>query len=237
MTLRAIEVAAGEGCVILFNNPNPEAMKGYLKLGWSDMGGLRWYIKPVKARAFSLASIKGFLKGKACFWHNPRQVNWNVLQENGVVTLLDECRKACSYSVWTARTGDFYRWRYGFAPHRAYGVSRWPAEGICEAFVIYGCAKRGTLDEIQILDIVATPGNSGAVKAAIKKIVKREHPDLISFAASKGHPFLQEVQRCGFIPLPKSANFVAAILSKEAQGAVYPPSKPFGIGLGDVDTF
>ena len=104
--------------------------------------------------------------------------------------------------------------------------------------LVYGTGKRGDMREVQILDILLSSSGRDAVKEvkkAIDRIISKEAPDWITFAASRGFPFISALKKNGFFPVPRSASLVCRL----APGSMLPDlhSDNIGIVLGDLDTF
>ena len=235
MTNEALKMAQGNGIQLLFNNPNPEAKRGYLKMGWQDLGGLRWYIKPVrKIRTFvDLLRWRG--TPPECEWTKPN-IEWKKqIEEDRLEPLLTKCSFAYPYILWTDRSARFYKWRYQEAPHRVYNLVFWPSSEDYQAILIYGTATRGKLHEVQLLDFLVDVQRKDAMKKALMQLIAIEEPDWITFAASRGFPFLSDLRLCGFLPIPKTADLVGRML----LGSQIPilNSHNIGIVLGDLDTF
>jgi hypothetical protein len=235
MTREALKISESNGIGLLFNNPNAEAKLGYLKMGWEDWGGLRWYVKPTKWSKVVTNVIRWRGSIPSCQWVTPN-VEWKDESDGKrIESLVDKCKEAFPNVLWSSRSKGFYKWRYQLAPHRSYNVITWPEEVGYRACLIYGVALRGSLREVQLLDVVLDPAAYGAMDPAITKLITLESPDLITFCTTRGFPLLRELKNSGFLRIPRYANLVGK-LQGSSQLSCFDPSK-LGLVLGDLDTF
>ena len=234
MTRRALEIARVDRIEVLFNNPNRESCSGYLKLGWRSSDGLQWYAKPLRpARVFGeLLRWRG--RNPEVSWSRPSGV-WNgELDEGTLESLVEDCEERHKEMLWTERSRNFYRWRYGSASHRTYNAIFLQKGGARSAFLIYGTGDRGNLRETQILDLIAGESCKDSVREMIHQLAEVERPDWITFAATGAFPFLKELRKAGFHPLPRTATLL--VRSVPASGD-HVNEKAFSLTLGDLDTF
>jgi len=233
MTNRAVKQAKAASIDVLFNNPNPEAERGYLKLGWVDLGGLRWYARPVNKVPLLKELVRWRGKTPEAVYSNPESVWTGSMAEPGVGGLLDAYRSEHPGLLTTARSCEFLRWRYSASPHRKYGAE-FVGEGTrVDAMVFYGIAGRGTIREVQILDVIALRSAATALSAALEIINDRERPDWMVFASSKGFPLAGALRQCGFLRIPRTSS----LIGRQIGSVEAPDLDSLGMTLGDLDTF
>ncbi len=236
MNRRALAEAEKMGIRVLFNNPNPEAARGYLKTGWRDLGGLRWHARLVRPGRVLAAIPRWRGRVPTAVWTSPSSCWSQEEDRDRLVTFLERCRREHPGTWWTARSPEYYRWRYRAAPQRAYGAVAWPpGPAELEVLIVYGMAVRGGLREAQIMDVLASPPSGEALRPALEEVRRRERPDWMVTAVGSGFPFLGLLRRCGFRRLPRTAALVGRGI-RPGDGEELVPAR-MGIVLGDLDTF
>lgn len=234
MTTKGIELASEEAIEFLFNNPNPESKAGYLKLGWQNNNNFQWYAKPVRKMAVLGELLRWRGHNPALQWTGPSRVWDGNVEEEKLHALFNRCMEMQRGTLWTDRSTAFYQWRYGPASHRIYNVLFFTRSGDYIALLVYGSAKRGGLYEVQILDFLTDRSNKDSLREMLQQLIETERPDWITFAATKEFPFLSELRKTGFSPLPRTATLVTRSLSKHAFPCTL---EALSLTLGDLDTF
>jgi len=230
MTRAALDAAAAKGVDVLFNNPNPESEAGYLKMGWRETTGLHWYGKPVRRAKVAREFVTWGRSRPPLRWTRPGQSWDGTVDDRLLASVLDEAAGAFGSILRTSRDARFYRWRYGKAPHRAYGLAATHAAGEPGGFLFYGTGLRGGLREVLILDFITSRPGANTAKKLVREVIEAENPDWITVAATAAFPFLNDLRGAGFLSLLKTASVVV----RHMPGVV---PAPLALTLGDIDTF
>jgi GNAT superfamily N-acetyltransferase len=230
MTAMAMERAREQGIGLVFNNPNPEAALGYARLGWHDLGGMRWYARPVRpVRIVARLAAAGGRPGPA-EWADPAGP-WEGVPDPDMIPFLERRLADHPATIANARSGSWLAWRYASAPHRRYGVAFAGGPGDRGAMVVYGAGRRSGLREVQLVDLTVGTRGLETARRLLAGIVERESPDWLVHAASAGSPERALMGALGFIPLPRKAALMGVSPGDErAPGGV-------SVVLGDLDTF
>jgi len=233
MTNIAVTTAGEEGIQILFNNPNPEAQAGYLRLGWHATAGMQWYALPVRAGILMKEVILRFCRLPQARPTIPNAVQVDI-EPAGIERALNR-ESEFGGAVMTDKTVDFILWRYFKAPHRSYRIHGMVTKGSLESFVVYGTACRGRLKEVQILDIFSADPDAHGLQTILNDIIKAENPHWLLFAAAPDHHILPRLRRLRFVPLPKRVPIVTRQVRELAISDGRYDS--LDLTLGDLDTF
>ncbi len=230
MTAMALDQARAEGIEFVFNNPNPEAAKGYARMGWHDLGGLRWYARPVRPfRILTRLAAVGGRPGTA-EWADPGS-RWEGVLDPDVIPFLERRLADHPGTTTNGRSEAWLVWRYALAPHRRYGLAFAGGPGERGAMIVYGTACRGGLHEVQLVDLVLGSRGVETARRLLDGIVDREAPDWLVHAAGAGSPERALMGALGFLPLPRRVPLMSMSLGE------MPGESALSLVPGDLDTF
>lgn len=154
-----IEYAKENGADLIYNFPNKNSLPGYLKMGWSFLGNLQWFIKVLKPINFFNYVID---KNQAVKLKIPEHLkftnqNLNLLPKNNF-----------SSNIEVNKKNGYFEWRYKMHPSREYGIIS-VKNSRKSAFSIFTLSMKNYAIEMIIVD------NSGAISLRgilLKKIIK-----------------------------------------------------------------
>ena len=119
LTLHGLEELPADGVALVFNTPNDKSLPGYLKMGWQIVGRA-----PVRVMPTGISSLWPLLRAgppaepasrSRCTW--ARQPADVFGDDDALARLVDTTPRARGTSP-PPHSGDYLRWRYGFAPLR-----------------------------------------------------------------------------------------------------------------------
>jgi len=147
MTLKGIDIARSQKAGLIYNFPNQNSLPGYLKLGWTYVGKLPWYVKILRpaylyskkyknidARSVPLELPENF----RLTTERLREINFN--EDDGDL-------------IKTKRSPEYYNWRFIQHPVFHYGVES-IGKGNKSISCIYFTSRYISHIEFFIVDII-----------------------------------------------------------------------------------
>ncbi len=154
LTLRAVEELTAEGLDFVFNTPNDRSRPGYLTMGWVEVGRL-----PTSVRFSSPGAVVRMARSRVPAERWPAAPSGglpasDVLTAPGVAALLDSLGPPAG--LRTARTPEFLRWRYGYAPlgYRVVTASSRVEDGLA----VFRVRRRGRALEGALCEVLVPSG-------------------------------------------------------------------------------
>ncbi len=224
LTLRAVEELTDEGLDFVFNTPNDRSRPGYLTMGWVEVGKLA-----TSVRFGSPAAVVRMARSRVPAERWPAAPSGGrpaaeVLAAPGVTALLASLGPPTG--LRTARTPEFLRWRYGYAPlgYRAVTVSDRAEDGLA----VFRVRRRGQALEGALCEVLVPSGAADAARTLVRAV-----------AGAAGADYLIRIgrgaARTGFVPLPRQG----PMLTWRRLGRDVPGAAPadWDLVLGDVELF
>lgn len=175
LTLLAVDELTAEGVDGVFNTPNAKSRPGYLKMGWQEVGKLTASMRPASMRGITelrRANAAADKWGEAC------SIGVDPLDAFADDDLVNRVLRQSRHDerLATAWSADALRWRFGLDAlnYRVLPLSDSARGG----FVVFRIRLRGPLRELDINEIVGSPGPV-RVARAISKIAKDTDADLV----------------------------------------------------------
>lgn len=203
LTHLAVGEAVRSRAELLFNFPNVHSKPGYLKLGWTDVGGMVTLVRFTKPLRVAWAGItRNGRLGHFVYEpdHQPStegaSPDWTELfaQEEPGVDLLRARRDPATFI-----------WRYRRHPRNRYEIF---IDG--DAAVIGHPGWRGDLRELRILALLGSArSDSRRLRHCIGAAEEVIEPDLVSVILHRSHPAYRGLRRSAFLPVPNRTNLVA----------------------------
>lgn len=237
LTMGALDELGAEGLGVVFNTPNDQSRPGYLKMGWSQVGRV-----PVAVRVRSPLAATHMAGARAAAekWSRPCEAGLDAAEvfadDDATARLLQ--RAATPPGIATARTADYLRWRYSFAPLRYRALPL--GDDLAGGVIVFRVRGRGSATELTVCEVLAPPGlrlgrafghllrASGADYAIATAAVTAASAAVA--AADAGRTWL----RTGFVPAPR----LGPILTwREVCRKGVPQMGELALNLGDVELF
>jgi GNAT superfamily N-acetyltransferase len=241
LTLELAERARGEDAAFVFNTPNPRSRRGYLAMGWEDVGRVPLRVRlrrpgRVLGRALAAGRGRGGAGGGA---ESPPLAGLRPVSE-----LLDEPALPGFLAAWgagerrlhTPRSPEYLRWRYAAAPGLSYRAC-WHLEGSSGAAAVVRSRLRRGLAEASLSELLVTPDPAG--RAAARRLLERlghlPGPDYLAAAAAPDSAEHRALREAGWRPLPLGPRLVARPLRISAPDPRERAS--WRLSAGDLELF
>ena len=170
LTLQAVEECKNEGVELVFNSPNPISMQGYLKMGWYITGRMPIYLGPgsMAPRLYTEKAIDTFYQSfSIADALNSLGKDWSL--------------PASSLLLHTPIHYPYLKWRYEDCPVVHYGAFIEPGK----FGFIFRLKKINRFIELRICETWTESVKADkAAKKALRKLVKKIRPALVSCAPS-----------------------------------------------------
>jgi len=167
LTMQAVEECKKEGVEMVFNTPNSISIKGYLKMGWNEVGKMPLF--------FSAGSIFPFFFSES--------LSAEILSEFNISEKLSSFDNNWSLSTlsdfyYTPISFEFLTWRYKNCPIIKYGMI---SEG-GEFGIIFRIKPFNRFIELRICEIWASSEGTSQkkIRDSIKTLIKKIRPLFVS---------------------------------------------------------
>lgn len=207
MLAQAEDEARARGIEVLYNFPNPSSRPGFLRAGWTDMGGVETWLRPAARAAFAVP--------RAVTSHAAGAVDIDE-RGAGCVQALDRLDRE-SYRAPNHGSGvvgrsselDFMRWRTADAPHR----NRYTIVLDDGMAALVRVVTRRSLREVQVLEVLTAPNNSSPRLRSLFRAISRElRAEVVTVLLSAAHPVRPHLRGCGFVRVRNRASFFVKTL-------------------------
>ena len=201
-----LETGGKRGGNYTYGFPNFNSIRGFLKVGFENIGGISMLLKPRKylklgwtllaRRRSALSSYKPiYLENKA-----------NEFEKQcmpGIADILSDGHHAGNF-LYGDRDVELIRWRFFRRP----GFTYFPVL-ISGGFAIVNMGMRAGLREAKIIEVVLSNGNQPRkiFKELLKKIYNDLKPDILSTYVSNDHRYYRLFAKNGFIRVPSRIHF------------------------------
>jgi GNAT superfamily N-acetyltransferase len=224
LTSNALEELREEGFDFIFNTPNAQSRAGYLQMGWVEIGRVHTAVRMARlssARRLLANRVRADRWALACDVGVPAPA---VLSDARVELLLD--RQPRPPRLRTARSLEYWRWRYGHGPHgyRSLAADGDPAKGLA----IFRVRHRGSAIEAVVSEVVVSNDDS---------CTRRELLELVARASGADYAVIMGMSalRAGFVRVPR----IGPVLTWRTLSDDPAPARISDVDLvlGDVEVF
>lgn len=180
LTESAVEEARALGTHLIFNTPNDKSGPGYLKMGWSEVGGLGLQVRPT--------------------FRFTTPVDHETLPE--MATLAPAAQTAgeiptiavrAPRGLRTPRGAGYISWRFGSHPTASYG---WSSDDGSNGFVLRA-SRRGRFNELVLSDVLGHPPGT-----SLSRGLRGTRAHYVAGWFSPGSPERSIAIKSGLIPVP-----------------------------------
>ncbi len=214
LTLALVEQMTQEGVALVFNTPNQKSGPGYLKMGWSAVGRMAMWVRPMRPlrlvgawlRPERAAKSDHPGRGAAADFASPGA----LLDQAGAADLLARS-VGVDRRLVTALTPAYLQWRYVDVPAFEYHAA-WTFRGGEGAAVVFRFKRQGSLRELRLCEVMAAPSAESIRLGArlVRDIVRRAEADYASAMGARGAPEQRVLVLAGFLPIPRTAPLLTA---------------------------
>lgn len=177
LTLAGIDALERDGVDLVFNTPNDRSGRGYLTMGWQEVGHVASGVRPRSlVGAARLLTARG---GDAPRWSEPTNVGVDAgeaLNDPTTIEALLACR-APSDALRTALSIPYLRWRYA-SRIRARIVTH--PEGADHGVAFVRVRRRGRARVAVLGDVLAPNGDTTMERAIVRRVVRDVDADGIA---------------------------------------------------------
>jgi len=226
----------------------PETIHGLKKIGWKEVVKLPVLVYPTRFSGiinrylhFPLLSV---LAGGVVrllylfFYKSKRRIRTEEIETEGMGSLDNQFdhfwRKALSrYSIIGVRDRNYLTWRYLQHPTRTYTIYRAKQNGEMRGYIVLRKVELLHFNSAVIVDLLAL--DEVALTALVKKGIqysRQEGTDLLAFMVPQDHPYNKVLRKSGFLPSPKTFQFMVYFHSKTE---IFNSPEKWYVTWGDTD--
>lgn len=235
LTLGALDAVRGE-IDLVFNTPNPDSLRGYLKMGWQVVSEVPISIRirrPARFIAWKLRRSDATLPDRPVV-EAPTAAEV-LLDERGLAELLERA-EVPAWGLSTIRTVEHLRWRYAQAPLLGYHALREERGGTLAGLVFFRLRPEGALWGFSIADVIVP---SGDVETARRLLAAARHAGDVAYVATSfplGTAAARASRSLMSVPSPRRPTLVANPLRSDLQPNPLLRSS-WALSAGDVEVF
>lgn len=230
LTERLLASMADTDADCVFNVSVPAARKGYEKLGWRYLSGMRRYIY-FNATAKNIAQI---IRSPHSLRRQPSSpIRSEFVLPDSIADFLEARHEFLRGRFYSELDAARLKWRLS-KPSEGYRVLFNEQHGLC----IYKIDQLPTHKEVLIGEIIPLNSSFSATRYFKREILRRESPLLMSMILTGGHPLRRSLILNGFLPDPRrELNFgVRKINPRLNDDILFDPNK-WALATWDIDTF
>lgn len=237
LTLDLVERARTEGAAFVFNTPNRRSRRGYLGMGWEDVGRVPLLVRvrrPARILKAVLRGATGREVASVTATHGLRPLG-ELLEEPALPRLL-AAWSTRDRRLHTPRTPDYLRWRYGAVPGLAYGAL-WQLQGASGAVIVARARRRRGLHEVTLSELLVSddPVGRQAAQALVERVSALPGLDYLAAVAAPGTVERDALRKAGWLPVPAGPRMIVRAL-RDAD----PDPRDRGawrLSIGDLELF
>ncbi len=238
LTTACLERAQADGVQFVFNTPNQYSMPGYLKLGWSYVGRTTVMVRPLRPLRM-LRSLFTRQVGMSLDTEpgddRLRSVEDMLAAPEAVSELVAQDDAALISGIRTARSVEYFRWRYGRGPSLRYGA-HWVGDGSLRSAVIYRVTTRRGLRELMICEFLLTDVRAG--KRVVRELLAAARADYAVAHCAWATPHRRALASLGFVPVPRRGpHFTVRPLGQDDPERNPRNPASWRLSLGDLEVF
>ncbi|HMK77538.1 MAG TPA: GNAT family N-acetyltransferase [Thermodesulfobacteriota bacterium] len=225
-----------------------ETIQGLKKIGWKEVVKLPVLVYPIRFGGiinrylhFPLLSLLagGVVRFLFFLFRRFGRRNRSERIEIEEMVLLDDqfdrfWQKAVSlYPIMGVRNRTYLTWRYLRHPTRTYAIYRAKRSGEMKGYIVLRKVELLNFNSAVIVDLLAL--DEVTLTALVEKGIQRsrqEGADLLGFMVPRGHPYDKILRKRGFLPSPKTFQFMVYFHSKREM--LNSPEKWY-VNWGDTD--
>ncbi|HVS13812.1 MAG TPA: GNAT family N-acetyltransferase [Thermoanaerobaculia bacterium] len=241
LTLELVESLEGEGVAFVFNTPNRKSRRGYLAMGWSDVGRLPLMVRMHRPWRMGTRLLGRRTPAPAVPpppLPAPLRPIDGLLAEPALPRFLE--RWAPGEGRWhTPRDVRYLSWRYASCPAATYRAA-WRLAGGSGAVLVARIRDRRGLAELSLSEVLASADTTG--REALGELLDQvdetgEHDYCVAMAAT---PSLERdvLARKGFLSAtPVAPRLTVRRLADNASGPDPGRMESWRPAIGDLELF
>jgi GNAT superfamily N-acetyltransferase len=225
---------------LVFNTPNPKSRRGYLKMGWQEVGQVPVAIRIVKPLRFALGLspvVRRYLSDRlAGMPPIGAETAASVLRDQVKVEELLNARDRQMQRFETRRTYDYLLWRYATAPFLDYRAVCEERGGRLEGIAIFRARSRGALHEATVTEMLVRRTSDRTVRRLLGRIAAISRSDHLTCSDSAlGEHWFSSLKWGSF----RSPGGIGLVVNPLAGGVRPDPTllDSWALTLGDLELF
>ena len=245
----AIQRVKNENGLFMMSYPiRPETVQGFKKIGWQEVVGLPVLVYPIRFSGvvdlyLHFLPISFLVGGAARLFYfllygtkKRKGIDEIEIEETG---LLDDqfdgfWQKALSlYPIIGVRNRNYLTWRYLQHPTRTYTIYRAKKSGEMKGYIVLRQVELLKFNSAVIVDLLAL--DQTTLTALMEKGIqhsRQKGTDLLAFMVPRGHPYDTILRKRGFLPSPKTFQFMVYFHSKRE---IFNSAEKWYVNWGDTD--
>ena len=237
LTREALDRLRGE-VDLVFNTPNEDSLRGYLKMGWRIVGQLPIWVRVRRPVRFTggIRSLKETdVSGGAPPTNDAESAGQALSGGEDVSSLLSRAEPD-GRRFRTPEDITYLRWRYGSAPFLDYRAVREYDGGELRGLAIFRVRPRGRLWESTIGEIIVPPGDRAMFARLVGRVARAAPVDHLTCRFPVGWREPNVSLRPRLIRVPGGMTFVVNALSEDLSPDPGDPAS-WALSLGDLEVF
>jgi len=234
LTLAALDMLRHEGVDLVFNTPNPDSLRGYLKMGWKIVGRMPISIRVLRpARFIARSRAQVPLNGEPPAPTAPPARE--VLASGEIEDLVRDHPVDARFH--TDRTAEYLRWRYADAPLLDYrAVTHRDRDGRLDGLSIYRVRPRGGRWEATLAELVTRPGDRTVTRETLRAVHRTCHADHVACHFPRGSDAAAAARRAGYVRVPGGMVFVTRPVREKLDPNPMDQDS-WALSVGDLEVF
>ncbi|MCX5705962.1 MAG: hypothetical protein NTZ92_07900 [Candidatus Omnitrophica bacterium] len=200
-----LETGGNRGGNYTYGFPNFNSIRGFLKVGFKNIGGISMLLKPRKyfKLGWTLARQRSSLSSYKPIYLENKASEFETKYMPGIADILSDGHHAGN-SLYGARDVELIRWRFFRRP----GFTYFPVL-VSGGFAIVNMGMRAGLREAKIIEVVLSTGNQPrkTFKVLLRKIYDDLKLDILSTYVSNDHRYYRLFAENGFVRVPSRIHF------------------------------
>jgi hypothetical protein len=242
LTLALLNQVRAEGAAFVFNTPNSQSRRGYLKMGWASLGRMSLWFSPLRPLRLARALLSSTTAGKTVEDAEPGAQDGasaaELLRQPELARFLSALPERPDRFA-TLRTCEYLRWRYVTIPGIDYRAA-WSLEGDDGTAVIFRYKHTGGIRELRLCELLVgiTARSRRMARDLLQVLLRGAAAHYATGMAVSGTPEQRVLVRCGFLPAPR----VGPIMTVRPLNAMTSNLDPlrrshWRLSIGDLELF
>jgi hypothetical protein len=223
LTLAALDSLRDEGVEFVFNTPNRESLRGYLRMGWQQLGRF-----PVAARPGRARFVRVVATARRPAARDPVVSTFGTAAPDALTDGPALDRLIASLppmrGLSTRRTPEYLRWRYGLRElgYRVVTHGRSVAEGV----LVFRLRRRGAAVEAVVAETLVPEDDAARGRALVAELAHSRTADYLIRLDRR------RVTSDGFVCIPRLG---PVLVGRSLTGESLPDQRGWAFGMGDVE--
>ena len=244
LTRALLHVVEEEGVYFVFNTPNDKSRPGYLKMGWSDVGRISLWVRPVRPIRLLSHLRERQRPDSSVDSEGSESLDGLGSDPAGLARAagIEEFLLAITTPpdrLATERTPDYLRWRFASVPDISYRAI-WELAGSAGAAVLFRIKRRGSLCELRLCEVLVGAGatSSRIARGLIRDLIRQAPVDFVTAMTVTGARSAGLLGSLGFAPMPRVGPIMTArAVQNRSLGLELTRRASWHASTGDLELF